>query len=458
MIRILIVDDETKLLEAFKKQLTAEGMDVFLASTAEEALTIIERESLDVAVFDIRLPDIDGVELLLKTKELEPGLEVIMLTGFASVETAIRSMKLGAYDYLTKPCKISELYKAILKAYEKKTLYHRNIVLEEQLHRMGTNNKLIGESEAMEKVKRLITTVASSNMPVLLLGETGTGKELAARAIHDLSHRAGNPFVVINASVLQDTILESELFGYKKGAFTGATANKLGLLEIANKGTFFIDEIGDMGLHIQAKLLRVLETSTFIKLGDTKETEVDVRFIFATNRDLKLRISEGGFRNDLFFRINGFVINLPPLREKREDIPLLANHFLERLIKGGQKKRFSKEAIDLLTSYDWPGNVRELENVVERSVLLSGHRKTIEVDDLPEGMLSMASHSLEIETMKLKDTIMDLSSLEDEYIEQVLNALQGNKSKAARLLGITRKTLYNRLNKARGEIGVRMKR
>lgn len=312
MIHVLIVDDETRLVEAFREHLTEEKMTVSTASRASEALLMLKAEHVDVVVLDIKLPDMDGVDLLMKVKQGEPTLEVIMLTGFASVPTAIRSMKLGAYDYLTKPCKMAELSKVITKAYEKRTLTVKTILLEEQLQRIGAHDEFVGSSDAMAKVRNLISLVAPSKSPVLILGETGTGKELAAMAIHDLSPRSGRPFVTINSSTLQDTMLESELFGYKKGAFTGAEGDKLGLLEIANQGTFFVDEVGDMGLGIQAKVLRALEKGTFRKLGDTKEIKVDVRFIFATNKDLKIEVQEGRFRKDLFFRINTFILNLPP--------------------------------------------------------------------------------------------------------------------------------------------------
>jgi len=447
MIRVLIVDDEVQLVEAFRKQLTMEGMAVTPASSAYEALSILKTETFDVCVLDIKLPDLDGVELLLKARQMEPSMEIIMLTGFASVETAIRSMKLGAYDYLTKPCKISELHKVILKAYEKKTLQEKNIVLAEQLHRIGVHDDFVGESPQMRKVKNLISVVAASNMPVLILGETGTGKELTAQAIHDLSRRSGNPFIAINSSTLQESILESELFGYKKGAFTGAQNNKLGLIELANNGTFFVDEVGDMGLAIQAKILRVLETGSFLKVGDTKETKVNVRFIFATNNDLKAKIVKGEFRKDLFFRMNAFIINLPTLRGKMEDIPLLANYFLEKFKKREKKKRFSPEAIELLKSYDWPGNVRELANVIERSVLLSMDREEIIMDDFPEGMLVAGSRARSTRTLIKKGTVLQLAGLEEEYIQSILNSVQGNKSKAARLLGISRKTLYSKITR-----------
>ncbi len=446
MIRVLIVDDEIRLAEAFREQLTEEGMRVFIASQAKEALSIMKRESIDVAVLDIKLPDMDGVELLLKLKHMEPTTEVIMLTGYASVATAIRSMKLGAYDYLTKPCKLTELSNVITKAHEKKMLKVKTIVLEEHLHRMGMRDEFIGKSKEMERVRKLIAMVAGSDIPVLVLGETGTGKELAARAIHDQGPRAGNPFVVVNSSIFQETMLESELFGYKRGAFTGAETDKLGLIEIADRGTFFIDEIGEMGMSIQAKLLRVLETGVFRKLGDTKEIKVDVRFIFATNKDLKEAVEEKRFRKDLFFRIGSFIITLPPLRDKREDIPVLINYFIEKFAKGGKKKRLSREAVESMVAYDWPGNIRELSNVIERAIIVSGDREEILASDLSEGLLNPVSRVKEPKESNPTGRVLSLVEMESEYIRAVLHSVGGNKSRAARLLGISRKNLYDKLN------------
>jgi DNA-binding NtrC family response regulator len=448
MIHVLIVDDESRLVEAFREQLTEEKMEVCTASRAGEALAVLRKESVDVVVLDIKLPDMDGVELLMKIKQAEPTLEVIMLTGFASVPTAIRSMKLGAYDYLTKPCKMSELSKVITKAYEKKMLTVKTIVLEEHLQRIGVHDEFVGTSDAMLKVKNIISLVAPSKSPVLILGETGTGKELAAMAIHDLSPRSGQPFVTINSSTLQDTMLESELFGYRKGAFTGAETDKLGLLEIANHGTFFVDEVGDMGLAIQAKVLRALEKGVFRKLGDTKEIKVDVRFIFATNKDLKTEVQEGRFRKDLFFRVNTFILSLPALRQKREDIPLLVNYFLNKFSRGGKKKRFSREAMELLTTYEWPGNIREVANVVERSVFMSSQREEIVADDLTEGILTTAPHVKSPENPTPGGRVLTLAGMEAEYIQRVLHSVKGNKSKAARLLGISRKALYDKIGAA----------
>jgi len=444
MIRVLIVDDEYQLLEAFKKKLSREGMEVYAASNGSEAVSIIKQETLDIGLFDIKLPDTDGIELLQKLRELQPMAEVIMLTGYASVDTAIRSMKLGAYDYLTKPVKLSELHTVILKAYEKKQLKEKNIVLEEQLQRAEVHDKFIGESQQIHEVKKTITLVGNSNVPVLILGETGTGKEVVARTIHALSSRAAHPFVIINASNLQETILESELFGYKKGAFTGAQTDKVGLLQIANTGTFFVDEVADMGTPIQSKLLRVLETGTFRKLGDTKEITVDVRFIFATNKSIEEEVKANRFRKDLFYRLNTFVVQVPPLRERKDDIPLLTEYFLEKHARKGKKKVVSKEAMNLLASYHWPGNVRELANVIERAVLISADRDAIIPDDLPQTVFIPPLTSM-ARAPSVSPEVLRLDSMEKDHIEKVLEMAGGNKSKAARLLGISRKKLYQKI-------------
>jgi len=444
MIRVLIVDDEYQLLEAFKKKLSKEGMEVFTASNGQEAITIIKQETLDIGLFDIKLPDTDGVELLEKLREIQPTAEVIMLTGYASVDTAIRSMKLGAYDYLTKPVKLSKLHTVILKAYEKKQLKDKTIVLEEQLQRVEVHDKFIGESKEINAVKKAISLVGNSNVPVLILGETGTGKELVARAIHAQSSRAANPFVIINASNLQESILESELFGYKKGAFTGAQTDKVGLLQIANTGTFFVDEVADMGMPIQSKLLRVLETGSFRKLGDTKEITVDVRFIFATNKVIEEEVKANRFRKDLFYRLNTFVIQVPPLRDRKDDIPILTKYFLEKHARKGNRKAVSKQALNLLVTYHWSGNVRELANVIERAILISADRSEIIPDDLPQAIV-LPSFATEERKRSLSQDTLRLDSMEKEHIEKVLEFAGGNKSKAARLLGISRKKLYQKI-------------
>ncbi len=441
--RVLIVDDELRLVEGISKFLTGEGIEVSSVFCAKDAISVARDERFDIVILDIRLPDMNGIDVLLELKKMEPTLEVIMLTGFASVDTAIRSMKLGAYDYLTKPCKMQELSKVITKAYEKKMLTEKNMVLEEHIHRIGTHDNFIGKSRQMKEVKKLISIIAPANTPVLVLGETGTGKELVARAIHNLSPRSGYPFVAINSSALQETILESELFGYKKGAFTGAQHNKLGVLEIADKGTLFVDEIGDMEPTIQAKLLRTLESGAFMKLGDTRETKVSVRFVFATNKNLKEEIERGKFRKDLFYRMNAFTINLPALREKIDDVPLLSAYFLNKFSRGGIKKWFSEEVIQLFLSYDWPGNVRELANVVERCVLISGSRQEIQARDFPEGMFAAVHNESSIPHPGSMPS--NLSQLINEHIRAVLDSVGGNKAKASRILGISRKNLYGKI-------------
>jgi two-component system, NtrC family, response regulator AtoC len=445
MIRVLIVDDERQLVEAFKKKLAKEGFEVFTALNGREAISIMEANEVDVGLFDIKLPDVDGVELLGRLREIQPTSEVIMLTGYASVDTAIRSMKLGAYDYLTKPCKLSELHNVILKAYEKKQLKEKTIVLEEHLQRVELHDNFVGESRGAGEVKKFVSMVSASDVPVLVLGETGTGKELVARAIHGQSKRFANPFVAINASCLQENILESELFGYRKGAFTGAQSDKIGLLEIANKGTFFVDEVGDMGPAIQAKLLRVLETSVFRKLGDTREIKVDVRFIFATNKSIEEEVETNRFRKDLFYRLNTFIISIPPLRDRKDDIPMLAEYFLQKFTRGSRQKVISGAAMDLLVEYQWPGNVRELANVLERAILISEKRAEIVGGDFPRNIVESLPTVVSHEKHKAGRNTLRLDTMEKEHIEKVLRFAEGNKSKAARLLGISRKKLYQKI-------------
>lgn len=330
---------------------------------------------------------------------------------------------------------------------EKKLLNEKNIALKEHLQRVDARDTFTGKSASIKKVKTLISLVARSDTPVLILGETGTGKELVARAIHAQSLRSANPFVVINSSALQENMVESELFGYRKGAFTGANADKLGLLKIAHSGTFFMDEVGDLNSSIQAKFLRVLETGAFRRLGDTQEISVDVRFIFATNKDLEQEVNEKSFRKDLFYRLNGFTIVVPPLRERREDIPLLVEYFLRKFLKGGREKTITGPAMELLMDYSWPGNVRELANAVERVVLISANRDEIEVEDFPQGMRAVPSGVEEGPARPSPEQATALSQMAREYVRSVLDSVGGNKSKAARILGISRRTLYRAIGK-----------
>jgi DNA-binding NtrC family response regulator len=441
-IRVLMVDDEIQLANAFKKKLEKENFIVWTVSRARDVFPLLKAQTFDVVVLDIRLPDVDGIELLSKLRETEPAFEIVMLTGHASVDSAIKSMKLGAYDYLIKPCKFSELSNVIAKAYEKKSLKEKNILLEKQLERVEFRDEFIGASLRITELKGLIKLVSSSDVPILINGETGTGKELIARAIHTTSVRATHPFVAINSSTLQESILESELFGYKRGAFTGAHADKMGLLELANRGTFFVDEVGDMNLAIQAKLLRVLETGVFMKLGDVREIKVNVRFIFASNKRLEEEVQANRFRKDLFYRINPFVINVPPLRERKEDIPLLADYFVTKLSRGKKRKTITRQAMKLLREYHWPGNVRELANVFERAILLSVGRDEITDDDFPLSVRNSSTvKRLGFQANGEEDFRLDM--MVRDHIGKVLDHAGGNKSRAAKLLGISRKKLYN---------------
>jgi two-component system, NtrC family, response regulator AtoC len=446
VISILIVDDEQRMANGLKTKLSQEGYEAMAVYTGKQALAVSKAQSFDVCILDVRLPDIDGVDLLGKLKSLQPSMEIVMLTGFASLDTAIESMKLGANDYLTKPYKFSRLQSVITKAYEKKSLLEKNTILQEQLHRIDTSNRFIGESYAIKQVMKQVELVAHSDVPALVLGETGTGKELIARAIHEMSDRSANPFVAINSSALQENILESELFGYKRGAFTGAQTDKMGLLQMANKGTFFVDEVGDMNPSIQAKLLRVLETGSFRRLGDTRELHVDVRFVCATNKSLDVEVEEKRFRTDLLYRLNTFTIILPPLRDRGEDIVRLSDYFLKKFARGKTIKHISPSAMKLLTAYQWPGNVRELANVLERAILLSSQRNEITVDDLPQGMAYSTSHSKsKPSSLNFPEEIVSLEEMEKRYIHHVINLVGNNKVKAAQLLGVSRTKLYNKI-------------
>ena len=447
MIRVLIVDDETKLREAIKEHLTLQKMRVLAASSAGEALLILSREVVDVVILDIRLPDMDGFEFLPKITHSHPAIAAIVLTGSVSVSAAIRSMKLGASDYLIKPCRMSEISRAVLKAYEKNHP-DKAAITEERFSGIESRDEFIGASDGIAKIKNLVTLMAPSNAPVLILGETGTGKDLVATAVHDLSPRSGRPFITINSSALQETILESELFGYKKGAFTGAENDKTGLLEMADHGTFFVDEVGEMSLSIQAKLLRVLETGIFRKLGAVEERTVDVRFVFATNKDLDTEVRAGRFRKDLFFRIGALPVCLPPLRQRKEDIPLLISYFLDRFAKGAGTKRFSRDAMDVLITYHWPGNVRELINVVKRALLMSASREEILMDDLGDGILNWVSRIRNTMSCPVNGPVANLARMEERHIQRVLSSVKGNKAKAARILGISRTALYEKLGTA----------
>lgn len=445
--RILIVENEM-MVARLRKILCRGEWSVIGVQTEMRALALLERKRIDLVIIGDTLPaGGDGVGLLAKLKVLYPSLDVIMLVGRWSVAAAVRSMKLGACDCVPKPVDVGRLSLSIQEVCQTRDLVGRTTTAD------GPEDAIefVGESKQIREVKRLIALVGPSLSSVMVLGETGTGKELVARAIHRASERSRGPLVAINASALPEDILVSELFGYKKGAFTGAESNKAGLLEIANGGTFFVDEVGDMHISAQAKLLRVVETGAFHRLGDTRERRVDIRFICATNKDLRQEMKNKTFREDLFYRLSAFVIHIPPLRERKTDIPLLADYILRRIPGRKKPASLSPEAIDLLMGYSWPGNVRELSNVLERACLLTGEGGEIHSDKLPLTFPGSKPKKVFAEAVQTeqesapKGGSILLVDAEQEHIQEVLGAAGGNKARAARVLGISRTTLYSRL-------------
>jgi DNA-binding NtrC family response regulator len=435
--RILIVDDETVVRDSLGKWFEEEGYAVETAASAREALLKLPRERWDLALLDIKMPGMDGLELQRKIREVDPEILVVIMTGYASVETAVEALKDGAYDYITKPFDPDDLAHVIRKALEHRQIKRENVQLRQTLEETQAA-ELIGESPAMQKVWELVRTVAPMDTTVLISGESGTGKELVARAIHNLSPRRLMPMVVIHCGALTETLLESELFGHEKGAFTGAQYRKKGKFEVAEGGTVFLDEISDISLKTQTDLLRVLQEKEITRVGGTQTIKVDFRAVAATNRDLEALVQEGTFRPDLFYRLNVFGIRLPPLRERREDIPLLADHFLRKYAQQ-MNKRFtaiSKSAIERLMDYPWPGNVRELENAIERAVVI-GREPEIQAADFP----------LQIRETSEPSPSGSLEEVERAHILKTLEACRWNQSQAARVLKIDRVTLYNKIKK-----------
>jgi len=441
-IKLLIAEDEKNLGLVLQKELTRLGHQVTLVHDGEAALRSARDGEYDVALLDIMMPVRGGIDVLRELRHQEQPPEVLMMTGHATVETALQAMKLGAYDYLTKPCHIRELEAIIQKAYEKRQLRHENLILQSRLTYKEKAPDIIVSSQKMLDIVGLMRKVAPSNAIVLVTGESGTGKELVANTIHKFSTRHGGSFIDISCAAIQETLLESELFGYEPGAFTGARKRKLGLLELAHGGTLFLDEIGEMSLTLQSKLLRVLETQSFFRVGGTKKVEVDVRFVAATNRDLDQQVAEGRFRSDLLYRINNFSIKLPALRERPEDIPSLAHHFLARVSGGGQA-HITEEAMDVLMRYSWPGNVRELRNVIERAVILKSG-DSIQPDDLPiEIRTSIRPTFAGVESDEQSQGSLD--ELKRKQILTVLEQTGWHQGKASEILGISPSTLYRQL-------------
>lgn len=457
-LRILFADDERSLQEFMRAELPRLGHEVTVCPDGRAALKALEKNTFDAAILDIRMPGLTGIEVLEKLKAHSPDTEVVMLTGHASLETAVEALRFGAFDYLTKPCKLTELEVLLRKLAEKRDLVHQNLALAQRVKAAEGPCKLIGTAPAMESVHRLISRIAPTDSTVLILGETGTGKEMAARAIYQESKRHDRPFVPINCGALSESLAESELFGHRKGAFTGADRDHKGLFEVANGGTLFLDEVGELSKNLQVKLLRFLESREIRRVGEAEPFKVDVRVLCATNRDLRDMIREDLFREDLFFRVNTFEIRLPPLRERRPDIPTLAQHLLARAAHRAPelaKDMLAPETIDVLLEHDWPGNVRELANVMEHAYILGGGGKILP-EHLPYHVRERRRETVPFKrpaepeaaggaNRAAADT-RTLRAIEMEHILTVLEKHGGNKPAAAAELGISLKTLYNRLN------------
>ncbi|MBI2223331.1 MAG: sigma-54-dependent Fis family transcriptional regulator [Acidobacteria bacterium] len=441
--RILVVDDERSMRELLAIVLRREGHDVLLAENGRTAIDMLEKESVELLISDVKMPDLSGVQVLAAAQRANPDIIGIMITAFATTETAVEALRLGAYDYVSKPFNVDELKLKVRKALERRRLQQENVLLKRALQETHQFSNIIGRSPLMQAVFQLIHTIAPTNSTVLVTGESGTGKELVARAIHFNSGRRDRPFVALNCGALPETLLESELFGHVRGAFTGADANKKGLIEVAEKGTIFLDEIGEMSPMVQVKLLRVLQERKFRRLGGTEEIEADIRIIAATNRDLSKLVAEGKFREDLFYRINVIPVRLPPLRDRLEDIPLLAEHFLAKYASqiGRPISGISPEALRKLQAYPWPGNIRELENAVERAVALETGT-LISAASLPEHVLSglpaaVNGNGAEALPATGFDLERHVEDIEREYIAEALRRAGGVKSRAAELLGMS---------------------
>jgi len=443
-VKILIIDDDVKMLELLKKVLTKRGFVVETSSKPREAIEKFQSDGFDIVVTDINMPEINGLEILKQIKSLSPDVIVIMITAFATVSSAVESMKLGAYDYIVKPFNMEEFALIIERASERIHLKKEVEFLRKEVQQRYSFGNIIGKSPQMQKVFQLIKQVANTNSNVIIYGKSGTGKELVARAIHYNSPRKDKPFIAVNCSAIPESLLESELFGHEKGAFTGAVASRKGLFEEANGGTIFLDEVGDMSLAMQAKLLRVIEDKEIRAVGSDKPKKIDVRIIAATHKDLEKAVKEGNFREDLFYRLNVIPIYLPELRERTEDIPLLVEHFLKKYGSeaGRTNIRISREALSCLMKYSWPGNVRELENLIERLVVLSTDDE-IKVDDLPP-YIRVCKIDTIVDELTLGEKIT-LEELEKRYIIKVLRETGWHKSNAAKILGIDRRTLYRKL-------------
>lgn len=445
--RILIVDDDPSFCEAKSKRLKDNGFEVQTATDPKKALKIFDTETFDLVITDLRMESLSGIELLAKIKDISPDTEVIVITGFASIETAIEAIKAGAYDYIAKTAPFQELLFKIQKALEKKKYQYEINQLRNVLKERFSFQNIIGKNEKMQSIYQLIETVKDTEIHILIRGETGTGKELVAKAMHFNSCRKNEPFIVLNCAAISETLIESELFGHDKGAFTGAIKDKPGKLELANGGTIFLDEIGDMSVKLQAKLLRVLQDKKFERVGGTKMLSTDARIISATNRDLEKLMQNGGFREDLFYRIDVVNIKIPPLRERLDDLKLLVNHFIDKFNKDFEKntKGFSNKAMDLILTYNWPGNVRELENLIGK-LIITAKGNTISKQEV-EAILPGLSKTKLTQGKGLADLNWEnmTEATEKEYLETLLTKYKGRLKSVSQKAEINRRTLYKKM-------------
>ncbi len=449
MEKILIIDDEKSILDLLSVVFKKEGYRVRATLSAKKALELLNKEEFGLILTDIKLPEMSGFEILKRVRESKPDIAVVMITAYGNVKQAVEALKAGAFDYVVKPFDVDELKIIVAKALEKKRLQEENILLRKELKEKHSFETVIGKSKKIKQIYSMIEKIAGTDSTILVTGESGTGKELAARAIHSLGPREENRFVSINCGALPENLLESELFGHVEGAFTGAVADKVGLFEVAQRGTLFLDEVGEMAPWTQVKLLRTLQDKKIRRVGGTEEAAIDVRIIAATNQDLKKKISEGKFREDLFYRLNVISFEMPPLRERKEDVPLFVNHFLKKYSMeiGKSMKRITPDVMKLFESYPWPGNIRELENVIERTVAIED-RETITLDSLPDELLTARKRE---ETDLLFQKNFCLTSFLDEaaqsYIKQARLLSGGNLKKTASLLGISYRNLRYLIDK-----------
>ena len=440
-ITLLLVDDEESFRKLVGKELARAGYQVTTAGGLQEAREILVKRSFHLVLLDVRMPDGSGLDLLAEIKEGSPSTEVVMLTAYGTVEEAIRAMKQGALDFLTKPCKLVELEAVLEKAVQKQNLQRSHNALEREVERLQPSERFIGNASQIRELLNLVARVAETESTVLIRGESGVGKELVARAVHRQSPRSRQPFVVVDCASLHENLLQSELFGHEKGAYTGAIRLKYGLFEVADRGTVFLDEIGELTPQLQVKLLRVIETGIFRRVGGTADIKVDVRVIAATNRSLESMMKDGQFREDLYYRLNVFSIHIPPLRERRDDIPVLAAHFVRHsAIVPKRSAVVSEEAMAVLRRYAWPGNVRELENVIERALILCDGG-VIDPEHLPMGVRVTPEFGQDDDS----DHLPTLDEVERRYIRKVVDACKGHRQRAASILGISERNLYRRL-------------